>query len=176
MQDPRWKSLEEAEPGMEDADKNGRILAWHRHNGAMLIHPAITRTTAREFITHWQPTPRTSDGRWVSFADRGPEAEDCDAQGCVLAWEPGHGAQVVHRGNLENGRYSRWMRLPGKPEGAAAAAERAPCMGCRDRKRACSDECEAYKRYKDRLEISREAEKVEYVTAKTGWRGVRVEK
>ena len=157
MQDPRWSPLEERAPGAEDADKNGKVLVWHKLSGAVL---ADADRAAGPFITHWQATPRATDGRWVSFLDRPPEAEDCDAQGCVLAWEPGSGAQVVHIDNLKNGKYSRWMRLPGKPEGTGASAGRAPCMNCRERTRACSDECEAYRRYKERLEISREAEKV----------------
>ena len=55
--------------------------------------------------------------RWVDKRERMPMEEDCDAQGCVLAWHKFSGADVVslHVFRRFGTMYSHWMRTPEGP-------------------------------------------------------------
>lgn len=57
--------------------------------------------------------------QWIDKTERMPEAEDADAQGCVLVWDKNNGAMVAgYRNPLGLGRSSvtHWARLPERPE------------------------------------------------------------
>lgn len=152
MQDPnRWINCREQLPQEEDGDKEGRVLVWHRMGGAMEMQ---VEHVGGEYVGHWQRMPGFTDGRWISFVDRGPEREDADAQGCVIAWQSRRGARIVHIGNLVNGIYSRWMPCPGRP-GRGPGDGKSPCMGCRKRTGPCHDDCDEYKEYQMKMECRR---------------------
>lgn len=52
----RWISASEHMPTEADADAQGRVLAWHEHQGVIVIH-IRNMTNFGRFITHWMPTP-----------------------------------------------------------------------------------------------------------------------
>ena len=53
---------------------------------------------------------------WIRLHERLPELEDCDAQGCVLAWHRFNGVMVVHRRNIEKNHFiTHWMPTPKAP-------------------------------------------------------------
>lgn len=54
---------------------------------------------------------------WTAIADRKPKPEDCDEQGCVIAWHMHQGAIILHRENLLSfgGFVTHWMKTPDPP-------------------------------------------------------------
>lgn len=55
---------------------------------------------------------------WIDKLGRAPAEEDCDEQGCILAWHAHNGCVTVHLENfLRYGTfYTHWMKCPDGPE------------------------------------------------------------
>lgn len=51
-----WIDKRERMPAAADCDEQGCILAWHRYQGAMVLHARNVENFGA-YITHWMKTP-----------------------------------------------------------------------------------------------------------------------
>lgn len=108
-----WISCSAGLPRAEDADEAGRVLVWHRYQGAMFSR--WDRVAENRFHSHWTPV-RIADDAWISKAMRAPTQQDADAYGCVLVRSALDG---VHMAGWRQARADAailaWLPLPDPP-------------------------------------------------------------
>lgn len=63
-----WRRVQEHPIKAEDADAQGCVLAWHIHQGCLVVerHWAERNT----MITHWMPLPSAPDTVYPADAER----------------------------------------------------------------------------------------------------------
>ena len=110
----KWISCGDKLPKQQDGDENGKVLVWHRLQGAMLAR--WDRITDNRFYDFWmriQPLER----KWISIKQQTPTAADADIYGCVLVKDRHNGHRVTgwHQPEMDGG-ITDWQRLPRSPE------------------------------------------------------------
>lgn len=60
MENSEWIRVNERLPVAEDCGPNGRIIAWHRYNGAMIANAHQLRDN--RFMRWWLPYPKAPEG------------------------------------------------------------------------------------------------------------------
>lgn len=60
MANNEWKDVQERMPEAADADKTGRVLAWHALNGCMIMGWFLIGDN--RFVTHWRRLPEAPEG------------------------------------------------------------------------------------------------------------------
>lgn len=59
MANSGWKKADEP-PKPEDCGPNGRIIVWHRYNGAMIAN--VQQLAENHFMGWWMPYPEAPEG------------------------------------------------------------------------------------------------------------------
>lgn len=109
-----WIRGESRLPCEADGDKNGKVLAWHAYQGAMMCR--WDYYTKNQFHVYWMPIADATARPWIVAAERLPTEEDADALNCVLAKDDQGEISVTgwHQFGWNNA-LSHWQRLPEPP-------------------------------------------------------------
>lgn len=108
-----WFCKRERPPAADDADQNGRVLAWHQYQCGMIC--AWDDVCRNRFITHWMPLCAFDD-QWIDVRLRKPTPKDADALRCVLARHAIDGMTVIGWFQIPgNTSYTHFARLPDAP-------------------------------------------------------------
>ena len=109
----QWVRYSERLPEERDADEDGKILVWHKHQGAML---AQWRWRKNDFTLCWGRLSEWTDGRWIRKEERMPTGEDADEYGCILIKDRHGDCHIRVKEMAKDSDVVMWARLPDAPE------------------------------------------------------------
>lgn len=124
-QNDGWIHREFRLPAETDADADGRIMAWHVYQGAMLVR--WNEFCKNAFNVCWMRISSCASP-WIKSTDRPPTKADSDALNCVLAKNCHDEISIAGFHQFEFHRdLTHWKPLPAPPNKEAALKQQKKC-------------------------------------------------
>lgn len=112
-----WIHRKSRLPGEADGDQNGKVLAWHAFQDAIVVR--WDQFPQNHFHVYWMPIADLDDRLWIRAMERLPTVDDADKLNCVLVLDQRGQISVTGYHQLTSNRsLMRWRRLPEPPSDA----------------------------------------------------------